>query len=91
MQAAVDSDMIGIVKFLNPLRLLRWWADIRLGKWPGFAVGQDFERVQRRIQKLGDYCGGASSIAKVCQEYRQVKISVIEVSLNTGIDISYSQ
>ncbi|MCJ1262386.1 hypothetical protein MMC22_002256 [Lobaria immixta] len=50
-----------------------------IGKWEGFAVGQDFERVRRRIQKLGDYLGGAMCIAKVCQEYRKEKIRVIEV------------
>lgn len=66
-------------------------ADIRLGKWEGFAMGQDFERVQRRIQKLGDYFGGALCIAEVCQEYRKEKIRAIEVSLDTGIDILYSQ
>lgn len=42
-----------------------WYAFRKMGR---VAVGQDFERVRRRIQKLGAYFGGAMCIAKVCQD-----------------------
>lgn len=55
-------------------------ADMRLGTWKGFRAGEGYERIRRRIQKLGDYYGAALSIAKACQEHRIERIKVIEVS-----------
>lgn len=52
-----------------------------LGKWKGFTVGEDRERLQRRIQKVGDYYGGAVQILNVCRDHQKENIEVFEVSL----------
>ncbi|MCJ1467438.1 hypothetical protein MMC07_006063 [Pseudocyphellaria aurata] len=50
----------------------------RWEKWNGFSGRKDYERVVRRIKKLGDYFGAAYDVAQIYQRYPKASIQVTE-------------